>query len=780
GCKYTSSFQTSEQYKDDGTLLTDGNISLDFDTETWAGYMRPGNFNIVLDLGSVKNDLADFSVHSLRLISYGIGSPATVQFEISTDGKNYQTIGTAYRSSALNSLGAFTYQLKLAETVSARYVRFSFTAGDSSWVFISELSVRSYLPDTEEVGLYYGDSTLPKVDPKDYWPKAEQNNTKKNLIAGKQPYIFSEEEIDFARATEYYNSIKALPLLTDGKFATRATYSDPALVHFTGAIGRTLTFDLGHTSAVSGVMLRFLKEDSSGVQPPQRIVVYVSVDGENWEKVYDGENSVQGTNIYQKKEISLKNTYKARFVRVYFTVSSHVFCDEIEVYGTTAIPENAKDPKATAEEEVEDLGYVMPEDFLGVHNVLLSYNCLPEDGKHSEAGLITVEEYLPHVGYYDESGKLVDTFFDGFLYLPYTSFNYSDYAKSFEGWQFYVDDIYAEGRNMDALNQAVGIVGDELNLTDYKCTVFTSILYTFKTLESGAVNSFGDIDGDGVKDSFSSIENRKKAIKWIIDQEYQRFLAGGYDNLEFGGFYWFEEFLSLGDPAEKELTLYASNYVHSLGLKLFWIPWYCASGYDKWQEYGFDVACMQPNYMFGNKGNPDVLRLTAEKTKHLGMCVEIEMNSVNNAADVQRYMEYLAAGAEYGYMDAVKMYYQGGVPGAFHAAYLSEDPFKRAVYDMTYLFAKEKFTAEPPTYTVGDVDFTGKNGSVSGSFSPSADKAFYVELAVSPTHGDLCLNSDGSFIYYARDGFTGTDRFALQLNFGYAVTQEIVITVTVE
>ena len=81
---------------------------------------------------------------------------------------------------------------------------------------------------------------------------------------------------------------------------------------------------------------------------------------------------------------------------------------------------------------------------------------------------------------------------------------------------------------------------------------------------------------------------------------------------------------------------------------------------------------------------------------------------------------------------------------------------------------------------MGDVDFTGKNGSVSGSFSPTADKAFYVELAVSPTHGDLCLNSDGSFIYYARDGFTGTDRFALQLNFGYAVTQEIVITVTVE
>ena len=86
----------------------------------------------------------------------------------------------------------------------------------------------------------------------------------------------------------------------------------------------------------------------------------------------------------------------------------------------------------------------------------------------------------------------------------------------FEGWQFYVDDIYAEGRNMDALNQAVGIVGNELHLKDYKCTVFTSILYTFPTLENKSVNSFGDIDGDGVKDSFQSIENRSLSSRGFM------------------------------------------------------------------------------------------------------------------------------------------------------------------------------------------------------------------------------------------------------------------------
>lgn len=781
GCTYTSSVPASANYPDDGTLLTDGNLATDFNKKDWAGYSGVKDLCLVLDLGQVEEELADFAVHALRLTDYGIGTPATVCFEISEDGESYTKLGQVYRPAGETVHGIVSYGLKLVDPVSARYVRFTFGPSDSSWIFLGELSVLRYLPDSSEVGLYYGDATLPEADPEDYWPAEQQTNTKINLLAGKHPYVTSEEEINSSRATEYYNSIEALPKLTDGELGKRTVYSDPALVHFTGCMGRTISFDLEHTSAVTGFMIRFLKENSSGVIPPQHLSVYLSADGENWEKVYDAENTPTGDNLYQKIELNFNGVYKARFVRIRFTVASHVFCDEIQVYGTTAIPAGAKLPVHTAEPEPEDLGYVMPEDFLGVHNVLLSYHCSPdEEGKHGENALITVEEYLPHVGYYDQSGKLTDTFFDGFLFLPYTSFNYSDYAKSFKGWQFYVDDIYTKDRNMDALNQAVGIVADELKLENYKCTVFTSILYTFPTLENNSLNTFGDIDGDGVIDSFSNIENRKKAIKWIIDQEYNRFLEGNYNNLEFGGFYWFEEFLQLGDPDEKELTLYASEYVHSLGLKLFWIPWYCASGYEKWQEYGFDVACMQPNYMFGNKDNPNVLRLNAEKTRKLGMCVEIEMNSVNNPAEVRRYMEYLAAGVEYGYMHAVKMYYQGGVPGAFHAGYESTDPFKRAVYDMTYLFAKERFTTEAPDYTVGKTEFTCSDGIVVGSPEFSSDKGFQAEVAVSPAHGDLRFNGDGFFNYYPHEGFTGTDRFAVVLDFGYTKSPEIVITITVE
>lgn len=93
-----------------------------------------------------------------------------------------------------------------------------------------------------------------------------------------------------------------------------------------------------------------------------------------------------------------------------------------------------------------------------------------------------------------------------------------------------------------------------------------------------------------------------------------------------------------------------------------WIPYYQASGFSDWKELGFDMACMQPNYAFTGTATIDRLYDNAATTKRLGMCVEIEINQYDSKSDILRYKEYLAVGAETGYMNAVKCYYQGGVP----------------------------------------------------------------------------------------------------------------------
>lgn len=568
---------------------------------------------------------------------------------------------------------------------------------EASSTSASQESSEEQPPEVEEEDLYYGNASLSEVTSPSYWPEDEPDREKtQNLIAGKTPLVKSGIDITKDIATEYYNSLEALPKLTDGVYATNATYSDPALVHFTRGMQRVLYFDLAHTSAVSGAKFSFLQESDTAVNLPEEIFIALSDDGKGWQTVYEERHlTAASASSYNRTEVSFDQIYQARFVRITFSVSVHVFCDEISIYGTKAIPAGAVTIVPEEEEEEEDRGYIMPEDFLNVHNVLLSYHCQSSGGSHSESGLITEEEYRPYVGYYDADGNLKDTFFDGYLYLPYTAFNYGDYARSLEGWKFYLDDIFYEGRNMDALNKEVGRTADALSLDGYRCTVFTSVLYPWEKLsDKRTANQFGDLDGDGKNDAFTSLENRKKAVRWMMEQEYSRFNEGGYENLTFGGFYWFEENLAVYSEAEKELVTYAADYAHSLGVKFFWIPYYCASGFDRWDEYGFDLACMQPNYMFGNKNDPSVLKINAEITKRLGMCVEIEMNSINNADEVKRYMEYLEAGAKYGYMQAVKMYYQDGVPGAFYNAYKSTDANKRAVYDMTYLFAKEKFGAE--------------------------------------------------------------------------------------
>ena len=761
GCSYTSSPAASDKYPDDGTLLTDGMITEKFDKKTWAGYSKVENLSIVVDLGSVKNDLADFAAYCLIYEPYGVGTPEYVCFEISDDGENYTKVGKAYRPDIDVSNRPIKYEIKLADAVSARDVRFSFGKSDDTWTFVGELSVRCYLPESDEIGVYYGDATLPEVDPDDLWPESEQNSTSVNLAAGKIPYIFSEEEPDEDLLDEYHNSIEAIYRLTDGEIGKRASYSDAALVHFTKGLGRTLTFDLSHTSAVSGVNLRFLNQEDVGVRLPTTVTAFISTDGETWECVYHNDDAADGTSGYKTMTINFASVYKARFVRIYFSVVSHVFCDEIEVIGTTKIPSGAKDPVNNIDPKAEEPGYPDSDDFLGIANMLLSYNCYPEGESHSEEGLITVEEFLPHVRYYDKNGMLKDTFFDAFLFLPYASFISSDYAKSVEGWQFYLDDLYCEDRNMDALNQAVGIVADELGLGDYKCTVFTTIIYPPSEL-AGDVNA------------------QKEAIKWLMDQEYQRFLEGGYDRLEFGGFYWYREYLATGESSEKELTQFAADYAHSLGFKIFWVPYYCSRGYSSWEEYGFDMACMQPNYMGGKKDVPNLLRMAAEKAHRYGMCVEIEAGSVTDINAIQRYMDYLAAGVKYGHMNSIKIYYQRGVPGSYYSAWQSTDPWGRAVYDMTYLYAKELLTAEAPEHTFGETEYTCSGDSVSGALEPCADEPFLVELAVSPTHGDLLLHNDGSFTYYPEEGFVGADRFAIVLNFGYAKTAEILVSVTVE
>ncbi len=775
---------SSEYPGNGGRALTDGVRVQAFDSTAWVGFNGREPVTLTFDLGEVVDGLADFEVGAFEERDYGIGLPAAVAVSVSTDGENFSWIGSVLAPAEVSGTEAYPFTLRLAGTVSARYIRYEIGAPSNTWLFIDEVTAVRYGagadgdgPTSGEVGDYYGDTNIPEITEPEYWDPSESDYAQeRNLIAGLPQQIEQLASFSAEVATTFYNSKEDAAMLTDGKFAGQAAYSDPAYFRFTGGLGRTILYDLGRESAVSSFAGSFLYELSTAVGLPRRLLIKASQNGVDWQTIHVTE-AFKTSETAARVEVAeaFAQTYRARYIKFVFPVNTHVYCDELAVYGTKRIPDDAADLVADAVEvAVYPDKYITPDDFLGVNNMLLSYN---HDPASASGGKTTAEEYMPFVGYYDRGGKLADTFFDSFLFLPYGAY-VNEENGDFTAWNAYVDNVFAEDANVNALSEAAERVSEGLG-RDVRVSVFFSILYTWPDK-----TSFGDVDGDGVIEDFSKAEDRKKAIKWIIDEQLSRFEAGGYDNLDLLGFYWYEEQVTYTDPHELELIRYASDYVHSLGYKLMWIPWYCAPGYTDWKELGFDMACMQPNYAFSGQATVERLYDNAETTRRLGMCVEIEIGQYDAQADILRYKEYLAVGAETGYMDAVKCYYQAGMPGAFYAAWKSADPFVNSVYHDTYLFAKGKYdsseTAGGAIADPSDLELDTSSGrGVTGSLNVETESDYRVRIETSPKYGTVRLESNGTVTYTPLSGFAGTDTFTVYLEYIHGDSKTATVTVRV-
>ena len=545
--------------------------------------------------------------------------------------------------------------------------------------------------------MYYVNKKLKKTEP---LFSDEPSKERKNLLRG-LPIFSIESKLALPENDEsvkFMNYNTDSTLLTDGEKAIDPKYTNPCWFHIALAKGRAITFELPCICAVDSFKIGFCRSDVVAVRTPRYVALQVSEDGETFETV-SADPKVHSPRDLQRFEYSVElEPVRARYVRFVIDVLQHIYIDEIELFGCTDVTE-ARIPRFDDAPMFPELdhppvfvGEYPAPDALGAENILLSYHCNPN---MQSKGLITKEQYLPYVAYLNEDGEVLDTFFDGYLYLPYTAFNFSSEAQCIDGWKYYLDNIFTPDRNLDALDKVTKEVGEKLGIENLKTSVYFSVLYTFTAKEC-----FGEIYGE--KLHFENIEDRKKALKWLIDEYIRRYNEGGYDHTELKAFYWFEEQITYSDSHEEELIAFVRDYVHEKGYKLFWIPYFKAVGYHDWKRLGFDVACMQPNYAFGDDRKVELIYETAKIAKELGMCVELEITGIKldengnvvNVKDVEKFIEYLEIGAETGYMNTIKMYYQGGVPGDISKAVFSKTPRYREMYDMTYKFAKRKLKSE--------------------------------------------------------------------------------------
>ncbi len=150
GITYQNSY--SSKYNGGGNFgLIDGKTgSTNFSDGRWQGY-EGKNFEVVVDLGKIKT-IHQISSRFLQDYKSWIFLPKTVNYLISTDGKNYSQLAQAKNDISVNNKHKLIKAFTVKKTGKARYIKIKAVnikqcpkghpgEGQKAWLFIDEISI---------------------------------------------------------------------------------------------------------------------------------------------------------------------------------------------------------------------------------------------------------------------------------------------------------------------------------------------------------------------------------------------------------------------------------------------------------------------------------------------------------------------------------------------------------------------------------------------------------------------------------------------------------------
>ncbi len=759
-------------------LLTNADtVSRMFSEPVWVGFSAKDGKNptVTVDLGEKFDNIFGFRVHALGGGVY-LDYPDYVDVYASKDAKNYTFVGRVFAPAGGEN---FAYTILLPEYIEAKSVKFEFAGENTFW--IEEVEVLAGFGE-DYTGEIYPPVSFPVVTEDEYWSSSESDYSKRqNLLKGLPQQIAAAHYADPVNYGKN-NATVDNTALTDGKRAKGTDRNNGEWFYINGGKGLNFFYDLGALSSVDEIVVSFLEYKDWAVMRPKFCTVFLSDDGNTWYKVGyctrdDGDSAVNGEKRLEYR-FELDNTYAARFVRFRIECEGWGYLDEFEVFGTKAVGGNAvrleKSGLVSAPFYTNDsvAQYATTENTpIKAEDINLLYI------SSSDADNFDENRLLPYVAYLDKDGNVVDTFMDGFLYLPASplpSGQAPHLATVMSDWEWLYEQTFHGVYGFDALDATIASVKDTLGAgyEDYKVQVYATILALPETHEN-----FGDVDGDGVTESLATAEGRDKVVRWFIQKCLDEFAACGYENLELGGFYWMNEEVTWTKD-DSHIISQVADIVHEMGSYFLWIPYYTANRYFTGYELGFDLVNMQPNVVFDLESPLWRFPSTALLTKQNHMCVEIEhtREAMSNMAYARNYMLYLYYGEVYGYIDAIHMYYNDR--NNISEMGISDDPLCRLQYDATYMFAKGTLDVTPDTKdtfkgeTAKETIFIGDLNSENG-FS-------MFTLASMPENGTVSLSADGTFAYYPDKGFTGTDKFTYTYNNLLGESEECTVEINVK
>ena len=778
GREYTISRSTDPAYSDNSFKLTNGQSVDAFDSYTFLGWKERLPVAIDFDLGESKHNIADITVGCLRVTDYGIGLPEYISIKVSNDGKDYTEIGKIVTPQGVPNSMKYEYSFAFPKGLSARYIRVYCSKPDYAFTFIDEISAYDYnsegtidrnnsenqeqfltIDDFYDYNLNLGESAV-KVSKDDADYNKEQN------LARLEGVDFQILHFD-PFADNHSNTPKSrIFLLNDGRY--HGNLNADYFKNQRGG-GRHIVCDLGHVMAVSGTTFSFYDKYTWGVSTPTAYYVSLSENGTDWTTVYSyyKENYGKEELLEDTHKIEFADNYKARYVRLTFAtcpnnaISSSVYLGEFEVTGK----KNPDGAVAAVEDDSPYGKYVSTEKF-GIKNILFA-PITDGYGKHcTTVHVMSEESAYTYLATFDENGKANGVFMDSIAFSTRGELN--NHKDRNEGMTWFFDELFYEGVNLDAVDSAKGRLNKELGTND-KVKIWISI-------NAPANNDI--FNGEVV----TTVEQAQACVKWQIDEMIRRYNEKDYQNLEFVGFYW--QFESVRTVTDIDTMIYMNDYVHDMGYLTFWCPYYSANGIWLNHYVGFDIACLQPNYMFYDT-EPTRTDTTGELAKLYGMCVEIEIEGgVISDEVLELYRAYLKSGYEKGYMNSIKVYYKGGLPGAFVQGHKKANKNDTAMYNETILYATEQLNSDHYVTTENGLDnFTDMELSVKNGKTESINigdlTVYKYRYVTTPAYGSIRLDENGTLAYTAMKGYAGDDVVKIEIVDGEFGSKIITVKVTV-
>jgi hypothetical protein len=306
------------------------------------------------------------------------------------------------------------------------------------------------------------------------------------------------------------------------------------------------------------------------------------------------------------------------------------------------------------------------------------------------------DQFTPYVVHQNIQGKK-DWLFDGFLFTEFLDGKGHHFAHGNDQtklacrpeWEWLMERQFEKDLAFSALDQCIG---EQIKVMGKPS--FRHKLVVVMPVPVKGQKEWGSLDRPM---DFSNDEDRVEACKWYIDRFLDRYRKEGYQNLDLEGFYWVSE----KDDLYKDILVQVGDYIRSKNLRLFWIPYWTAIGFDNWKTDKFDFAYIQPNYFFKNEVNYERLDAVCAYAKGTGMGLEMEFDS-RALADAKeskrdRLKSYIKAFEENDvFRDASVAYYEGG--GAIYEFYRSKNPLDKELMDRLAKIIIRRKTMKFPKY----------------------------------------------------------------------------------